>query len=333
MGDIWDAFEARQARQATKGSISPNSKLLANPSMLAATAKTHFRNADFTGSGRIDEDEALEALATVAEKSGFPTPPEETLRILLSKCIKKKGAVNSEEFAEFVKAVATYKDEEKPAPPTPAPPTPAPPTPAPPTPAPPTSAPPTPAPPTPAPPTPAPPTLAPPTLAPPTPAALPSSQKSSVTPSSLLPASPLPPMLLPSAAPRSMAKAGDYVGTLRVHVLDAEGLSCRDDGSARQAYATVNVTDFSKRRTARTSVVEGASTVTWGEIFDFKDTPMPHALVVVDLWDAGTAPVLLGKARLSLEGVRLGVPHITFQPLLDGGMLVLRVDFDSGLNS
>ena len=297
MGDIWDAFEARQARQATKGSISPNSKLLANPSMLAATAKTHFRNADFTGSGRIDEDEALEALATVAEKSGFPTPPEETLRILLSKCIKKKGAVNSEEFAEFVKAVATYKDEEKPAPPTPAPPTPAPPT-----------------------------------LAPPTPAALPSSQKSSVTPS-LLPASPLPPMLLPAAAPRSMAKAGDYVGTLRVHVLDAEGLSCRDDGSARQAYATVNVTDFSKRRTARTSVVEGASTVTWGEIFDFKDTPMPHALVVVDLWDAGTAPVLLGKARLSLEGVRPGVPHTTFQPLLDGGMLVLRVDFDSGLNS
>ena len=317
MGDIWDAFEARQARQATKGSISPNSKLLANPSMLAATAKTHFRNADFTGSGRIDEDEALEALATVAEKSGFPTPPEETLRILLSKCIKKKGAVNSEEFAEFVKAVATYKDEEKPAPPTPAPPT---------------SAPPTPAPPTPAPLTPAPPTLAPPTLAPPTPAALPSSQKSSVTPS-LLPASPLPPMLLPAAAPRSMAKAGDYVGTLRVHVLDAEGLSCRDDGSARQAYATVNVTDFSKRRTARTSVVEGASTVTWGEIFDFKDTPMPHALVVVDLWDAGTAPVLLGKARLSLEGVRPGVPHTTFQPLLDGGMLVLRVDFDSGLNS
>ena len=122
-----------------------------------------------------------------------------------------------------------------------------------------------------------------------------------------------------------MAKAGDYVGTLRVHVLDAEGLSCRDDGSARQAYATVNVTDFSKRRTARTSVVEGASTVTWGEIFDFKDTPMPHALVVVDLWDAGTAPVLLGKARLSLEGVRPGVPHTTFQPLLDGGMLVLRV--------
>ena len=297
MGDIWDAFEARQARQATKGSISPNSKLLANPSMLAATAKTHFRNADFTGSGRIDEDEALEALATVAEKSGFPTPPEETLRILLSKCIKKKGAVNSEEFAEFVKAVATYKDEEKPAPPTPAPPTPAPPT-----------------------------------LAPPTPAALPSSQKSSVTPS-LLPASPLPPMLLPAAAPRSLAKAGDYVGTLRVHVLDAEGLSCRDDGSARQAYATVNVTDFSKRRTARTSVVEGASTVTWGEIFDFKDTPMPHALVVVDLWDAGTAPVLLGKARLSLEGVRPGVPHTTFQPLLDGGTLVLRVDFDSGLNS
>ena len=48
-----------------------------------------------------------------------------------------------------------------------------------------------------------------------------------------------------------MAKAGDYVGTLRVHVLDAEGLSSRDDGSARQAYATVNVTDFSKRRTAR----------------------------------------------------------------------------------
>jgi len=130
-----------------------------------------------------------------------------------------------------------------------------------------------------------------------------------------------------------MAKAGDYVGTLRVHVLDAEGLSSRDDGSARQAYATVSVTDFSKRRTARTSVVEGASMVTWGETFDFEDTSMLHALVVVDLWDAGTASVLLGKARLSLEGVRPGVPHTTFQPLLDGGTLVLRVDFDSGLNS
>jgi Ca2+-dependent lipid-binding protein len=129
-----------------------------------------------------------------------------------------------------------------------------------------------------------------------------------------------------------MAKAGDYVGTLRVHVLDAEGLSSRDDGSARQAYATVSVTDFSKRRTARTSVVEGASMVTWGETFDFEDTSM-HALVVVDLWDAGTASVLLGKARLCLEGVRPGVPHTTFQPLLDGGTLVLRVDFDSGLNS
>jgi Ca2+-dependent lipid-binding protein len=129
-----------------------------------------------------------------------------------------------------------------------------------------------------------------------------------------------------------MSKAGDYVGTLRVHVLDAEGLSSRDDGSARQAYATVNVTDFSKRRTARTSVVEGASMVTWGETFDFEDTSM-HALVVVDLWDAGTASVLLGKARLCLEGVRPGVPHTTFQPLLDGGTLVLRVDFDSGLNS
>ena len=129
-----------------------------------------------------------------------------------------------------------------------------------------------------------------------------------------------------------MAKAGDYVGTLRVHVLDAEGLSSRDDGSARQAYATVSVTDFSKRRTARTSVVEGASMVTWGETFDFEDTSM-HALVVVDLWDAGTASMLLGKARLCLEGVRPGVPHTTFQPLLDGGTLVLRVDFDSGLNS
>lgn len=121
-------------------------------------------------------------------------------------------------------------------------------------------------------------------------------------------------------------------GYLRVHVLEAEGLASRIDGTACKPYATVAVAELTRRRTRRTSAAAGEGpSVQWGESFDFEGTSA-CAQVVVDVWDKpnDAQPAdLLGKALLSLADCRPGVPHTYFKHLLEG-KVVLRVLFDFG---
>ena len=107
----------------------------------------------------------------------------------------------------------------------------------------------------------------------------------------------------------------------------------REDGRARSIYATVAVTQLTRRRTRRTPAVAcDGQTVTWGVPFDFSETH-EGALVVVDVWDAaGSCPGLpaeiLGKVVLNVSDCRRGVPHLYLSHLLLGGELAVRLLFD-----
>ena len=124
------------------------------------------------------------------------------------------------------------------------------------------------------------------------------------------------------------ADADHRPGNLRVHVLEAEGLATRADGSACKPYVTVAVAELTRRRTRRTAASGPGPSVQWTEAFDFEGTSA-CAQVVVDVWDQPTdGPAdLLGKALLPLADCRAGVPHTYFKHLLEG-KLVLRVLFD-----
>ena len=118
-------------------------------------------------------------------------------------------------------------------------------------------------------------------------------------------------------------------GNLRVHVLEADGLPSRADGSPCQPYATVAVAELTRRRTRRTRTIGSGPNITWGESFDF-ETTSACGQVVVDVWDkpSETQPAdMLGKALLSLCDCRPGVPHTYFKHLLVG-KVVIRVLFD-----
>ena len=117
-------------------------------------------------------------------------------------------------------------------------------------------------------------------------------------------------------------------GNLRVHIIEAEGLAMRADGTPCRPYATITIAELTRRRTRRVAAGGVGPSVQWGEAFDFEDTSA-CAQVVVDVWDKPSdAPAdLLGKALLSLSDCRCGVPHTYFKHLLEG-KLVLRVLFD-----
>lgn len=117
-------------------------------------------------------------------------------------------------------------------------------------------------------------------------------------------------------------------GNLRVHIVEAEGLAARADGSACAPYVTLSVVELTRRRTRRTASPGAGPNVSFGDAFDFDGTSA-CAQVVVEAWDQpsdGPAD-LLGKALLSVSECRAGVPHTYFKHLLEG-KLVLRVLFD-----
>ena len=119
-------------------------------------------------------------------------------------------------------------------------------------------------------------------------------------------------------------------GSLRVSILEAEGLPARPDGSACRPHVVISVAELTRRRCRRTPSLSGP-TPEWNESFDL-DEVSGSGQVVVDLWDAadGSAePDLMGKAVVSLDECRPGVPHTFFKNMLVG-KLAFRVLFDHG---
>jgi len=120
------------------------------------------------------------------------------------------------------------------------------------------------------------------------------------------------------------------VGTLRVRVLEAEGLATRPGGAPCVPYATVAVTELTRRRTRRTSAAASGPTASWDESFEFEQTSS-DAQVVVDVWDRsdrGGPSDLLGKVVIGVGECRLGVPHTFLKHLLEG-KVALRLTFDT----
>ena len=80
MSDIWAALEQRESSpRGTKTAV------LRSPAVLERTAATYFRMADFSASGRIDDDECLEILERVlVEDGGVEMPPVSHVRALLA---------------------------------------------------------------------------------------------------------------------------------------------------------------------------------------------------------------------------------------------------------
>ena len=305
---MWDAFEAQQAK-------TPRSnRMLNNPRMLGIIAGKHFRTADFTNSGKIDKDEVMECLATLAEEGGFEMPDQEKAAALLRAHAHSINGVKLEEFVQFVKAVASgeaHAEVLKSPPPALVPMAPTPhtePTPAAPTP------------------------LAPTPVIRPSPA---------LTPAPLTNATLRTGGSAVRPSPQPLALALDGTANLRVSVIEAQGLPACRSGSGGWPYATVAVIDLTRRRSRRTAAAsqQGSSAsdvVTWGEAFDFPGVTA-EATVVVDVWDppsddAGVSSraELLGKVVVSLSECRPGIPHMHVAPLLLCGHVVLRVLLDHG---
>ena len=59
MADMFDALEKQSAMASARAGVKMPKQ---NPRMLAIAAKQEFKIADFSNSGRIDDDEALEVL-------------------------------------------------------------------------------------------------------------------------------------------------------------------------------------------------------------------------------------------------------------------------------
>ena len=133
-----------------------------------------------------------------------------------------------------------------------------------------------------------------------------------------------------AAAANDAPASEPVVGTLRVRVLEAEGLAARPNGAPCVPYATVAVTELTRRRTRRTSAAASGPAASWDEAFEFEGTSS-DAQVVVDVWDRsdqGGPSDLLGKVVLGVSECRLGVPHTFLKHLLEG-KLALRVTFDT----
>ena len=108
-------------------------------------------------------------------------------------------------------------------------------------------------------------------------------------------------------------------GSLRVSILEAEGLPARPDGTACRPHVVISVAELTRRRCRRTMSLSGP-TPEWNESFDL-DEVGGSGQVVVDLWDAvegSGEPDLMGKAVVSLDECRPGVPHTFFKNMLVG---------------
>ena len=117
------------------------------------------------------------------------------------------------------------------------------------------------------------------------------------------------------------AGADHRPGSLRVSVLQAQGLPMRCDGSACEPSVAVTIAELTRRRTQRTVTARGA-TVGFNESFEF-DSTSACAQVVVDVWDhrrEGPSD-LLGKIVLGLTECRPGIPHTHFKHLLKGKLV------------
>ena len=131
------------------------------------------------------------------------------------------------------------------------------------------------------------------------------------------------------AAARGGDKMDHRQGSVRVRVLEAEGLASRADGSPCEPYVTVAVAELLRKRARRTVARARGPNAVWEEAFDFEGVSA-CSQIVVDVWDrpaAGAESNLLGKVVLELGECRPGVPHTYFKRLLEGN-LVLRVLFD-----
>lgn len=319
MSDIFEALEKQQAAAKARGTV----KLApVSANMLAVTARQYFKTADFTGSGRIDDDECFEALDQVAVHGGFTVPSGATVRALFAQCSTRKGSLTVDEFVTFVKMVASGEEPAMPLTPTPpaAPPSPSPAAPPPP----PAASPP-----------PAPPHATPPPLMPPSTATGPSQSPAAAARASAPPQAALAPVVV--------EEDGGRRGRLRVQLVELDGLPARDDGSARQPYAMVALIDGPWRRTRCTDAPEPRASGAWaaGAAVEF-ERASAEALLVVDVKDSvskaapkhdGAACIsadeIVGKAVVSLSECRPGVPHVFIVPLL-AGQLVLQLHFDLG---
>ena len=283
MADMFDALEKQSAMASARAGVKMPKQ---NPRMLAIAAKQEFKIADFSNSGRIDDDEALEVLQKVAANGGFPVPPADRCKALIAHCCSRTHSFTSDEFVLFIQMAATGEEipqKEEAATPAPAAPPPAVQVP----------------------------------ISPPTPGA------TEVLATPTQPKAPAAPP--PSAGAAASSATTVAAGNLKVAVLEAEGLPPRSDGSAREPSAVIAVNELTRRRTRRASV----PVLTKGGLsrpvsFDFEETTV-GALVVVDCWDGNE---LLGKAVVSLNDCRFGVPHTHFVSMLSGGRLVVQLLFE-----
>ena len=112
-------------------------------------------------------------------------------------------------------------------------------------------------------------------------------------------------------------------GNLRVSILEAEGLPKRPDGSSCSVHVVVS-------RQRRRADALGAPPRSPGP-FDFEGVSGTGQVVIdmVDVADASGEADLVGKAVLTLDECRLGVPHTFFKNMLEG-KLAFRVLFDHG---
>ena len=109
-------------------------------------------------------------------------------------------------------------------------------------------------------------------------------------------------------------------GSLRVSILEAEGLPARPDGTACRPHVVISVAELTRRRCRRTMSLNGPAPE-WNESFDLDE--------VGGSGQGSGEPDLMGKAVVSLDECRPGVPHTFFKNMLVG-KLVFRVLFDHG---
>jgi hypothetical protein len=285
MGDVWEALD-RLPKSSTVASNGEQKLSKMSPTVLAEISKTYFRQADFSRSGRIDDEESIEVLEKVAVHGGFTLPTHGRITDMIARCSSQKPFLLLDEFVIFIQHIALGTEPPEaplqatvPATPTPHPKAPAP------------------------------------------------AEATPLSTPTPLPASSVQQPPAPTPVLAAPAPVGHGYGLLRVRVIELSDLPARADGSARDPYAAVAVNELTRRRTRRTHTPRvNFPNVEWDEAFDF-ERASSGALVVVDLWDklADGRSELLGKALISLDDCRLGVPHLVLSKLAFGGTLAVRV--------
>ena len=98
MGDMWDALDRVQRKSMSPGQMSSPKRSTLSARALAEMARQHFKRADFTNSGKIDDDECVEILDTIAGQGGFSVPPPGEVRSVLALCWTTKHFLKLDEF-------------------------------------------------------------------------------------------------------------------------------------------------------------------------------------------------------------------------------------------